>query len=109
MYPKILSFLRPFQTETSAAFLGWHAEGPFIEHSKRGVHADSFLLDAPDGMKTFEDVYGGDNLVHQEDWLMGNEQVAAVRIITAAPETTGVMDAMKNLSRRGIIFSIGHR
>ncbi|KXN87488.1 Putative N-acetylglucosamine-6-phosphate deacetylase [Leucoagaricus sp. SymC.cos] len=108
LYPKILSLLQPFQTENSAAFLGWHAEGPFIEHSKRGAHADSYLLAAADGTKTFEEVYGADNLAHQEDWIMGNEQAAAVRIITAAPETAGVMDTIKHLSGHGIIFSIGH-
>ncbi|KAF5354888.1 hypothetical protein D9756_005465 [Leucocoprinus leucothites] len=108
LYPKILSLLQPFQTEKSAAFLGWHAEGPFIEHSKRGIHADSYLLSATEGTKTFEEIYGADNIAHQEDWIMGNEQAAAVRIITAAPETLGVMDAIKNLSRHGIVFSIGH-
>ncbi|KAF9451525.1 carbohydrate esterase family 9 protein [Macrolepiota fuliginosa MF-IS2] len=107
-YPKILGLLRPFQTEKSAAFLGWHAEGPFIEHSKRGAHAPSYLLDAPNGTKSFEEVYGADNLVHQEDWLMGSEHSAAVRLITTAPEITGVMDAMKELNRRGIVLSIGH-
>jgi N-acetylglucosamine-6-phosphate deacetylase len=109
LYPKILRLLQPFQTEKSAAFLGWHAEGPFIEHSKRGAHADSYLLAATDGTKTFEEVYGIGNLADQEDWIMGNEPVAAVRIITAAPETAGVMEAVKDLSSRGIVFAIGHR
>jgi len=109
LYPKILSLLQPFQTDKSAAFLGWHAEGPFIEYSKRGAHADSYLLAAEDGIKTFEEVYGVDNLTHQEDWIMGNEQAAAARIITTAPEIPGVMNAIENLKPRGITVSIGHR
>jgi len=66
-------------------------------------------LAAGDGIKTFEEVYGVDNLAHQEDWIMGNEQTAAVRIITTAPEIPGVMDAIEKLQSRGITVSIGHR
>ncbi|XP_006461262.1 hypothetical protein AGABI2DRAFT_185538 [Agaricus bisporus var. bisporus H97] len=108
LYPKLLSLLKPFQTEKSAALLGWHAEGPFIEHAKRGIHADSFLLSAPSGTKSFEAVYGSNNLIHQEDWVMGNEHVVGVRIITAAPEKEGVMEAIGDLTKRGVILSIGH-
>jgi N-acetylglucosamine-6-phosphate deacetylase len=32
-----------------------------------------------------------------------------VRIITAAPEVDGVLDSVKELSDRGVVFSIGHR
>jgi len=32
-----------------------------------------------------------------------------VRIITAAPEVEGVMESVGELTKRGIVFSIGHR
>ncbi|TFY74370.1 hypothetical protein EWM64_g9643, partial [Hericium alpestre] len=86
--------------------LGWHAEGPFLQMAKRGAHAPPFLRSAKDGIKTFEDVYGTDNLVDAEDWLMGG--AAGVRIITAAPEVEGVLDTVHELTSRGIVFSIGH-
>lgn len=75
--------------------------------AKRGAHAPPFLLTAPKGVSTFEDVYGVPNLAHAEDWLMDGG--VGVRIITAAPEIEGVMDAIKDLTAQGIVFSIGHR
>lgn len=107
MYPKILRLLRPFSTATSATVLGWHAEGPFIDMAKRGAHAPSFLISAPQGIKSFEDLYGAENLADSEDWLMSG--TLGVRIITAAPEVNGVMSAVEELTKRGVIFSIGHR
>ncbi|RDB25489.1 N-acetylglucosamine-6-phosphate deacetylase [Hypsizygus marmoreus] len=109
LYPKLLSLLRPFSTPTSATLLGWHAEGPFLNNLKRGAHAPPFLLTAPEGTATFEDVYGEPNLVDNEDWLMsGDGHTAGVRMITAAPEIDGVMNAIAELTKRGIVFSIGH-
>lgn len=37
------------------------------------------------------------------------DDVVGVRIITAAPEVDGVMHAITELDKRGVIFSIGHR
>lgn len=91
--------------------LGWHAEGPFIQMAKRGAHAPEFLLKAEDGLASFEKVYGPENLALQEDWVMACEESAdsiGVRIITAAPEITGVRPAMQEAVKRGIVFSIGH-
>ncbi|KAG6920202.1 hypothetical protein DXG01_004971 [Tephrocybe rancida] len=108
LYPKILSLLQPFSTSKSATLLGWHAEGPFINNAKRGAHASPFLLPAPEGTKSFEDIYGAQNLAENEDWLMSGGGQAGVRMITAAPEIDGVMNAIGELSKRGIVFSIGH-
>lgn len=108
MYPKLLGLLRPFSTPKSATLLGWHAEGPFIDLTKRGAHNPSYLLPAGHGFKSFEEVYGTDNLVESEDWYMSSLD-PAVRLITAAPEIPGVMKAIDELVRRGIAVSIGHR
>lgn len=102
--------LRPFSTRISATLLGFHAEGPFLNVAKRGAHASPFLLSAPEGLATFESVYGAANLVDKEDWLMaGDNQAVGVRLITVAPELDGVMNAIRELSNRGVVFSIGHR
>ncbi|KAG6841420.1 hypothetical protein C0991_011314 [Blastosporella zonata] len=108
LYPKILALLQPFSTPKSATLLGWHAEGPFINYAKRGAHAPPFLLAAPEGTKSFEDIYGERNLAENEDWLMASDGNAGVRMITAAPEIEGVMNAIGELTKRGIVFSIGH-
>ncbi|KAF9501398.1 Metallo-dependent hydrolase [Pleurotus eryngii] len=107
LYPKLLSLLKPFSTANSATLLGWHAEGPFLEYAKRGAHVPSFLLAAPDGIKSFEEVYGAENLADSEDWLMSTDRIG-VRMITAAPEIEGVMQSIGELDKRGIVFSIGH-
>ncbi|ESK97362.1 n-acetylglucosamine-6-phosphate deacetylase [Moniliophthora roreri MCA 2997] len=106
LYPKLLELLKPLSAENSAALLGWHAEGPFIDMAKRGAHTPSFLLSAPEGLRSFEELYGVENLAEDEDWLMGED--VGVRIITAAPEIKGVMAAIEPLTKRGIAFSIGH-
>jgi N-acetylglucosamine-6-phosphate deacetylase len=67
-------------------------------------------LSAHAGIQTFEDVYGASNLVDAEDWNMtSRNQASGIRIITAAPEIGGVMEAIPELSKRGIFFAIGHR
>ena len=40
---------------------------------------------------------------------MEQDAPLGVRIITAAPEIVGVLDAVPELDQRGIVFSIGHR
>lgn len=81
-----------------------------MNYSKRGAHAPPFLLSAPEGTKSFEDVYGADNLVNDGDWLKASDgHNVGARLITAAPEIDGVMNAIGELSKRGIVFSIGHR
>ncbi|EKM53589.1 carbohydrate esterase family 9 protein [Phanerochaete carnosa HHB-10118-sp] len=111
LYPALLHLLRPYSSPNSATMLGWHAEGPFIQMAKRGAHASEFLLKADEGLATFEKIYGAENLVHQEDWLMaceGQHDSLGVRIITAAPEIAGVRPAMEEATKRGVVFSIGH-
>jgi N-acetylglucosamine-6-phosphate deacetylase len=108
LYPTLLSLLRPFAHPNGATLLGWHAEGPFIQEAKRGAHAPLHIRSAPKGFASFEDMYGAQNLVIKEDWLMDEDTSVGVRIITAAPEICGVLDAVRDLGQRGIVFSIGH-
>jgi len=63
----------------------------------------------PKGFASFEEMYGAQNLAIKEDWLMEQDALLGVRIITAAPEIVGVLDAIPELDQRGIVFSIGHR
>lgn len=111
LYPILLELLRPYSSANSATVLGWHAEGPFIQLAKRGAHAPQFLLPAEEGYKTIEQVYGADNLVCHEDWLLNSPDAdgVGVRIITAAPEIEGVRAGMEEVVKRGVTFSIGHR
>ncbi|KAH9067634.1 Metallo-dependent hydrolase [Lactarius vividus] len=108
LYPTLLSLLRPYAHPNGATLLGWHAEGPFLQQAKRGAHAPLYIRSAPNGFASFEDTYGAQNLVVKEDWIMDENVPVGVRIITAAPEICGVLDAVRDLRQRGIVFSIGH-
>jgi len=77
--------------------------------SKRGAHAPKYLLTADKGFGTFEEVYGPENLADAEDWTMANDDNPGVRLITAAPEVPGVLQALPELNKRGVAYSIGHR
>lgn len=66
-------------------------------------------MDALSGFQSLEEVYGPENLVEPEDWIMSADQGPAVRLITAAPEVPGIMGTIGELNKRGIAFSIGHR
>jgi N-acetylglucosamine-6-phosphate deacetylase len=61
-----------------------------------------------DGFKSFEVVYGAENLVESERWCTSSID-PAVRLITVAPEVPGVMQGIDVLMKRGITVSIGHR
>ncbi|KAG1824342.1 carbohydrate esterase family 9 protein [Suillus subaureus] len=110
-YPKLLNLLRPWSPPHAAHLLGWHAEGPFLQMSKRGAHSPALIIPASEGFKTFESIYSPENLAEAEDWLMSGDTLydtVGVRIITAAPEVEGVMEAINEASKRGICFNIGH-
>jgi N-acetylglucosamine-6-phosphate deacetylase len=105
----LISLLRPRANPKGATLLGWHAEGPFIQVAKRGAHAPLLIRSSPKGFASFEEMYGAENLAFNEDWLSDQDAPLGVRIITAAPEIAGVLDAVHELNQRGIVFSIGHR
>lgn len=105
---QLLSLLAPTYAPDGAHLLGWHVEGPFLQDAKRGAHESNFLLAASEGFKTFEDVYGADNLQLGFERDDGSDSFG-VKCITAAPEVEGVLDTVEELVKRGVVFSIGHR
>jgi N-acetylglucosamine-6-phosphate deacetylase len=72
-----------------AAILGMHLEGPFISPLRLGAHPTLNLEPRGDA---FERVLA----------------MRALRLITLAPELPGGLDAIRRLSARGVVASIGH-
>ncbi|GAA5961592.1 hypothetical protein JCM21900_006645 [Sporobolomyces salmonicolor] len=97
LYPTILPLLAPRTSPGAANVLGYHAEGPFLFPEKKGAHEEDFLLDAPDGIGSWDDVYSA-RALDQE----------GVKIITAAPDVPGVLGCIAPAVARGVTFSIGH-
>uniref|UniRef100_A0A060TDA6 N-acetylglucosamine-6-phosphate deacetylase n=1 Tax=Blastobotrys adeninivorans TaxID=409370 RepID=A0A060TDA6_BLAAD len=95
VYHKVLPHLRPKRTAEGAESLGVHLEGPFLSPQKPGCHPPDAIMCAPDGIETFKDVYGEENLKD-------------ATIITLAAEQDGVMDTIPDLAKMGITVSLGH-
>jgi N-acetylglucosamine-6-phosphate deacetylase len=72
--------------------LGIHLEGPFLSHSKRGVHPPDLLL-APE-IATFQRLY---------DAAEGK-----IRLMTLAPELAGALELAAYAISLGIRVSVGH-
>jgi len=113
LYPTLLGLLGPRTKPGGANLIGWHAEGPFLQMAKRGAHDPKYIIEAKQGLSTFEEIYGSTALVpsHQlpitkTGWE--NPQATGVRIITVAPEVSGVREAIAELVSRGLTISIGH-
>lgn len=72
--------------------VGIHLEGPFISHSKRGVHPSENIL-SPDIalFDRFQQAAGGH-----------------IRLITIAPEVPGAIELIRHCSDQGVRVSIGH-
>ena len=75
---------------TGANILGYHMEGPFINVTRKGAQNEMYVRPAT---------------VEEMD-RFGKE--CGVKIITIAPETEGAVDFIREMSRRGIIISLGH-
>jgi N-acetylglucosamine-6-phosphate deacetylase len=73
----------------AAAILGMHLEGPFISPLRLGAHPALNLEPSGD---SFERVLAMNSL----------------RLITLAPELPGAIDAIRRLTARGVLVSIGH-
>src|SRR5206468_10699273 len=78
--------------EPRAVPLGIHLEGPFISHTRRGVHPAQDLL--PPTVET-----------------LGRFWQAArghIRIMTIAPELPGALEVIAEAAKRGVCVSLGH-
>lgn len=75
--------------------LGWHFEGPYLNPVRRGAHPASSLEPVPVALA-----------VPSADSDLGGEPLPTM--MTLAPELPGAIDAIVNLTRAGVIVSIGH-
>jgi N-acetylglucosamine-6-phosphate deacetylase len=78
--------------EGQAQAIGIHLEGPFLSHTKRGVHPPASLLE-PD-IATFDRFFeaaGGH-----------------IRLMTLAPELPGAVELTAHATARGVRISVGH-
>src|SRR5213594_1052542 len=78
--------------EARAVPLGIHLEGPFISHTRRGVHPAQDLL--PPTVETFG-----------RFWQAARGHI---RIMTIAPELPGAPEVIAEAARRGVCVSLGH-
>ena len=78
--------------ELRAVPLGIHLEGPFISHTRRGVHPPEDLL--PPTVQTFG-----------RFWQAARGQI---RVMTIAPELPGAPEVIAEAARRGVCVSLGH-
>jgi N-acetylglucosamine-6-phosphate deacetylase len=77
------------ESSDSAAILGMHLEGPFISPLRLGAHSPLNLEPSGDAL----------------DRVLA---MPALRLITLAPELPGALDAIRRLTARGVVVSIGH-
>lgn len=111
LYPTLLELLSPRSAPLCANLLGWHAEGPFLQMAKRGAHDPNYIISSPEGVSSFEDVYGASSLSPKSSSMTSvssEEKEYGVRIITLAPELPNVIDSISVLRERGLTISIGH-
>ncbi|CAH2351497.1 hypothetical protein CLIB1423_03S07624 [[Candida] railenensis] len=97
VYENVLPIVGPSRSSLQADSLGAHLEGPFINIKKKGCHPVETFVDAHEGSKKVYSVYGGEANLYDN-----------VCIVTAAPEIPGVLDAIPDLKKHNITYSIGH-
>jgi N-acetylglucosamine-6-phosphate deacetylase len=84
--------LRAGTANYGATPLGIHLEGPFLSHSKRGVHTDA-LLEVP-SVSLFD-----------RFWQAAEGQI---RLMTVAPELPGATELIAHATALGVRCSMGH-
>lgn len=98
--------MRPLRTrypQDGSEVLGAHVEGPFLHAGKRGIHSPAvFRTVSTGGFSDLETCYGAENLTSSPSIP------PSIRIITGAPELSGMMSVITECKRRNIVFSIGH-
>jgi len=72
--------------------VGLHLEGPFISHSKRGVHPPENLVEP--SVELFDKM-----------WQAASGKVA---VMTVAPELPGASEMIREAASRGVCISLGH-
>jgi N-acetylglucosamine-6-phosphate deacetylase len=72
--------------------LGIHLEGPFLSHTKRGVHPPEYLLEP--NISTFDRMF--------------EAAEGKVRLMTLAPELPGAAELAAHAAQRGVRVSVGH-
>jgi N-acetylglucosamine-6-phosphate deacetylase len=77
---------------TGARPLGIHLEGPFLSHTKRGVHPPEHLL--PPSVKVFD--------------RMWQASEGRIRLLTVAPELKGADEFIAHAVSLGVRVSLGH-
>jgi N-acetylglucosamine-6-phosphate deacetylase len=86
--------VQPGQTATGpqAQPIGIHLEGPFLSHTKRGVHPPAYLLEPDIALfdRFFEAAEGH------------------IRLMTLAPELPGAVELAAHATARGVRISVGH-
>lgn len=83
-----------FADEPVARVLGAHAEGPFLSPARAGAHRAEWLL-AP--TPAHIDALVSDPGAHR-----------ALRTVTLAPELPGALEAVRRLTREGVVVAVGH-
>jgi N-acetylglucosamine-6-phosphate deacetylase len=78
--------------QAQARLLGIHLEGPFLSHTKRGVHPTEYLL-APD-LAVFDRLF--------------EAAEGHIRLMTLAPELPGAVELTAHATARGVRVSVGH-
>ncbi|KAK6740530.1 hypothetical protein RB195_008782 [Necator americanus] len=95
VYSKVLPLLRRRDgSARGAGILGAHVEGPFISPEKKGCHPKQHIREfGNDAVKALLEVYGS------------TENIA---IITIAPELENSEAAIRYMSEKGVLVSLGH-
>ena len=87
----VLAFLAQYEPSVPVEIAGVHLEGPFLSRGNRGAHPEQ-LLTLPD-----------------DDWRALIEQYCKlIRLITVAPELSGMPDFIRWCGAHGITVSGGH-
>lgn len=111
VYHQALPYLGPSgalrHAQDGAESLGAHCEGPFLSQTKNGIHPVE-VLTVINNFSDLEDMYGVTNINPILDPISGFIQPPKIKKITAAPEVGAMMQAVPEITSRGIVYSIGH-
>src|SRR5581483_9679192 len=72
--------------------IGIHIEGPFLSHSKRGVHPAEYLLQPS-------------RQLFQRFWQSSRGHI---KVMTIAPELEGALEVIEEATKHGVCVSLGH-